>query len=352
MSEPRVHAPIATLAPNTYIDGVYNLVNPQIGVTRTSKSYLKCLLRDASGEAPARMWSFDEGTFDDVCSTGFVWVAGRIELYNGQIQFVIDQVKSVEVGDDDLVHLLPTTTKNIDQMFAQTQSMLHSLAHPAMRALADAYLADDELMAKFRRAPAAVSLHHAWIGGLLEHTLQLMVLADCMLPHYPHLNRDIVLMGLFLHDIAKTTELCWDKGFNYTPEGNLIGHVVKGAIILQVKAAIAAKMSGIRLPVEAMRVLQHIIISHHAQPEFGAAKVPSTPEAIFVALLDNLDAKTTMALSLARPGGHVPPGADFTDKIWGLDTRLYRPDPLANGEAPVSLFPATPATPATPAAVS
>ncbi len=322
------HAFIASVAPNTYADGVYNLVNPQVGVTRTNKPFLKCLLRDASGEAPARMWSFDEATFDSLCSTGFVWVAGRTELYNGQIQFVIDQIKSVEVSDDDLAHLLPTTTKDIDRMFADVGGLLGSLDHPAMKALADAYLTDDDLMAKFRRAPAAVNMHHAWIGGLLEHTLQLMQLADLMLPLYPHLNRDLVLMGLFLHDIAKTSELSWDKGFNYTAEGNLIGHVVKGAIILQIKAAVAAKHSGQRLPIEALRVLQHIILSHHAVPEFGAAKVPSTPEAVFVAMLDNLDAKTTMALTLTRPKGEVPAGADFTDKIWGLDTRLYRPDPL------------------------
>lgn len=340
MTEERPHIPIAGIAPNCYVDGLYNLVNPQVAVTRTNKPYLKCILRDASGEVNARQWSFDEGSFNDLCSTGFVWVAGRTELYNNQIQFVIDQIKAMEVNDEELVKLLPSTRRNIDDMFGRVTGIMSSLTHPAMNAVAQAYLADADLMGNFRRAPAAVNLHHAWIGGLLEHTLQLLTLAEAMLPHYSHLNRDLVLMGLFLHDLGKTVELTWDKGFNYTTEGNLIGHVVRGAIWLQIKAAIAAKQTGHRLPPDALKVLQHILISHHGQYEFGAAKLPSTPEAIFVAMLDNLDAKTTMALSQARPEGVVPPGAEFTDKVWALETRLYRPDPLAPAADSESVSPA------------
>jgi 3'-5' exoribonuclease len=151
-----------------------------------------------------------------------------------------------------------------------------------------------------------------------------------MLPLYPQLNRDIVLMGLFLHDLGKTAELTWEKGFDYTTDGNLIGHIVRGAVWLQFKAAQAARLTGQKLPVDAIRVLQHIIISHHGVPEYGAAKVPATPEAIFIALLDNLDAKTQLALTAARPvgGPAIESMGPFTDKIWALDTRLYRPDPL------------------------
>jgi 3'-5' exoribonuclease len=198
-----------------------------------------------------------------------------------------------------------------------------------VKALADAYLDDKELMAGFRRCPAATSLHHAYIGGLLEHTLQLLKLADVMGPLYPQLNRDLVIMGLFLHDLGKTVELSWDKGFDYTTEGNLIGHSVRGVIWLQVKAAIAAKQSGARLPADALRVLQHIILSHHGELEHGAPKLPSTPEAIFVSMLDDLDAKTTMGLANAdRDHPAAAQAADFTDKVWALGTRIYRRDPL------------------------
>jgi 3'-5' exoribonuclease len=317
------------LAPNAFVDGIYSILNPQMGSTRGGKPFLKCLLRDATAEIAARQWTFDETAFDDISRTGFVWVAGHTQLYNQQVQLVIEQIKGVEVTAEDITALLPTTSKDINQMWTQLCAIMRSLQHPAMRALADAYLNDEEMMAKFRLAPAAMSLHHAWIGGLLEHTLQLLKLAEQMLSLYPQLNRDIVLMGLFLHDLGKTAELTWERGFDYTTDGNLIGHIVRGAIWLQFKAAVAAKQSGNKLPLDALRVLMHIVISHHSQPEFGAAKYPATPEAIFVAQLDNLDAKTQMSLSAARP--EIPAAidqGDFTDKIWALDTKIYKPDPL------------------------
>lgn len=331
------HLDIQSLPPNGHVHGVYSLVNPQIGTTRAGKSYLKCILRDATGEVVTRKWTFEEDALGDVSSTGFVWVAGHTQVYNGQVQLILEEIKAVEVSEAELAALLPTTKYDIDEMYGQVTAILKSLRHPAMLALAATYLADEQLMAGFRRAPAAVNLHHAWIGGLLEHTLQLLRLAEVMLPLYPQLNRDIVLMGLFLHDLGKTGELTWEQGFDYTEDGNLVGHVVRGAIMLQFKAAVAAKQTGQKLPPAALRVLQHIILSHHGQLAFGAAKVPSTPEAIFISMLDNLDAKTSLALGQARSpmaGGAMPEG--FTDKLWALETRLYRPDPLAGaaGEAP------------------
>jgi len=317
------------LTANSYVDGIYSIINPQLGSTRGGKPFLKCLLRDATGEMAARQWTFDESLFEGICATGFVWIAGHTQVYNNQVQLVIEQIKGVEVTADEITALLPTTSKDIHEMWRDLCAIMRTLKHPAMQALAESYLTDEEMMSKFRVAPAAMSLHHAWIGGLLEHTLQLLKLAEKMLPLYPTLNRDIVLMGLFLHDLGKTAELTWERGFDYTPDGNLVGHIVRGAIWLQFKAAMAAKASGQKLPPEALRVLLHVIISHHDKPEFGAAKVPSTPEAIFIAQLDNLDAKTQMALTAARPD--VPAAidmGDFTDKVWALDTRLYKPDPL------------------------
>jgi 3'-5' exoribonuclease len=303
----RPHTDIRSFAPSAYVEGVYSIINPQVGVTRAGKSYLKCLLRDATGEVVTRQWSFDETALPELSSAGFVWAAGHTQLYNGQVQFIVEQIKAVEVDEEELAALIPSTTGNIDEMFQEARALLGTLDHPAMKALADVYLGDDELMA----------------------TLQLMKLADVMLPLYPDLNRDLVLMGLFLHDLGKTVELSWEKGFDYTAEGNLIGHSVRGVIWLQFKAAVAAKQSGVRLPAAALRVLQHIIISHHGQLEHGAAKLPSTPEAIFVSMLDDLDAKTAMGLSNAeRDRPAALEAGEFTDKVWALGTRIFRRDPL------------------------
>ena len=261
-------------------------------------------------------------------ATGFVRVTGHSQVYNNQVQLIIEQIAAVEVSEQQMAALLPTTSRDIDQMFADLRAILDTVSHPAMRGLVAAYLDDETMMKRFRMAPAAVSLHHAWIGGLLEHTLQLLQIADQSLRFYPQLNRDLVIVGLFLHDLAKTSELTWEQGFAYTTEGNLVGHIVSGAIWLQVKASVAAKQSGERLDSDALRCLQHIILSHHGQLEFGAAKMPATPEAIFVSQLDNLDARTQMALTAAER--ERAPVEGFTDKVWALGTRIYRPDPLAD----------------------
>ncbi len=325
MTRPHMH--IRDLKPGSLVDSVYSLVTPQTGVTRNGKCYFKVLLRDATGETSARKWTFEESMLGEVSSTGYARVVGRVELYSGQLQVVVDQIEPVQISREDLIALLPATSKDIPQMFTEVAALLRSLESPSMRALAEAYLSDETMMAAFRQAPAATNVHHAWIGGLLEHTHQLMQLAERMLPLYPALNRDLVLLGLFLHDLGKTAELEWERGFNYTTDGNLVGHLVRGAVWLQVKSMVAAR-SGPKVPPDALVALQHIIVSHHGQLEHGAAKLPSTPEAIFVAALDNLEAKTTLSIvAVARERLRVG-NAEFTERIWSLDTRLYRPDPL------------------------
>jgi 3'-5' exoribonuclease len=318
------HQRVAMLGDRTYVEGVYSIVNPQLAQTRNNKPYLKCMIRDASGEVTARAWNFEEAQFDTIANAGFVFLRGSTQAYQGQVQLVIEQIEPREVTVEEMRSLLPSTTKDIDAMFARVAELLRSMEHPAMRALAEQYLGDERLMEDFRAAPAAMSVHHAWIGGLLEHTHQMMELADRMLPLYPALNRDIVLFSLFAHDLGKTVELDWERGFSYTNEGQLVGHIVRGAIWLQIKAAHASKVE--KLPGETLRVLQHILLAHHALPEHGAAKIPATPEAVFVAQLDNLDAKSQAAISAAKR--EYAGGGDWTDKVWALDTKVYRPDPL------------------------
>ncbi|MEY3027184.1 MAG: 3-5 exoribonuclease YhaM [Planctomycetota bacterium] len=318
------HQRVATLGDRTYVEGVYSIVNPQLAQTRTNKPYLKCMIRDASGEISARAWSFEEPQFDAVTRTGFVFLRGSTQAYQGQVQLIIEQLEAREVTAEEMRSLLPSTTKDIDAMYARVGDLLRSMEHPAMRALAEQYLSDERLMEDFRTAPAAMSVHHGWIGGLLEHTHQMMELADRMLPLYPALNRDIVLFSLFVHDLGKTVELDWERGFSYTTEGQLVGHIVRGAVWLQIKAAHASKVE--KLPGETLRVLQHILISHHGSLENGAARIPATPEAIFVAMLDNLDAKTQAGITAAKR--EFAGGGEWTDKVWALESKIYRPDPL------------------------
>ncbi|MBM4109222.1 MAG: HD domain-containing protein [Phycisphaerae bacterium] len=330
-SQPRPRRFIRDLGPSERFSGTFSIANAQLGRTRTDKPYLKCLLGDKTGELPARMWSIDEATFRALPVDGFVIAEGETQPYQGELQLIIHAVRPVEPSPEEMRDLLPCSKRPAPEMFAELTALLDTLHHPAMKALARTYLADAYLMEALKQAPAAKSMHHAYLGGLLEHTLSLLKLADRVCPLYPKINRDLVMMGLFLHDLGKTRELSYDRAFSYTDRGELIGHIVDGAIMLHDKAQQVMHETGQRLPAGAVMVLQHIILSHHALPEFGAAKVPSTPEAILVAMLDNLDAKTTIVCEAARPDRQreFDLNGNFTEKLWALDTKLFRPDPLA-----------------------
>ena len=336
-SDGRYHLNISDMTSGTRVDGAYSLVNPQVAPKRDGSPYFKCLVRDATGQISARLWSIDPDAAEEITRTGYAWISGCTENYKDQIQLKIEEIKPYEPDDADLAILLPHTTQDVSMMFEEVSDIMRSVKDPMVRALVDSYLDDDQLMRRFRQAPAAVALHHAFIGGLLEHTRQLLKIADASLPLYPELNRDLVLIGLFLHDLGKGYELQWQKGFEYTLTGNLVGHIVFGVQLLGVKMRAAEQsLGGERIPLPLRHCIEHIVLSHHGKREFGSPVVPSTPEAIFVSQLDNLDAKTAMAVA-AADRAHLKPGQGFSDKIWALETSIYRPDPTEPASpAPVS----------------
>jgi 3'-5' exoribonuclease len=321
---------IRELGPSQRVRGIFSVSNTQLGRTRNDKPYLRCIVGDKTGELPARMWTIEEHVFRRLPADGFVFIDGETQPYQGELQLIIQSIEPIEPTPEEMRELLPCSQRPSADMFAEVVAILGTLEHPAMIALAKAYLADEPLMSAFRQAPAAKSMHHAYLGGLLEHTLNLLKLASAVCPLYPKVNRDLVLMGLFLHDLGKTRELVYDRAFAYSDRGELIGHIVEGALMLHDKAQHLMREHGVRMPPAALMVLQHIIISHHGEPEYGAAKIPATPEAILVSQLDNMDAKTAASLAAARPdrAADFDARGNFTEKQWALDTKLYRPDPL------------------------
>ncbi len=325
------------------VQGVYAIQNCQIAQTKAGKPYIKCLIADKTGRAPGRKWSTTEAEFARLPTDGFVYLEGQTQPYQGEMQIILNRLDPHEPTDQELAELLPATENDIDAMFRDVVGFLDSLDDPACRTLADRYLEDGELMNRFCQAPAAAQLHHAYLGGLLEHTRSLMAAAEALLPNYPGLNRDVVLLGLFLHDLGKCDELTWKTGFGYSDDGQLVGHIARGAILLQEKAKACEDPelgdAAMKVPDATLRVLTHIILSHHGQPEFGALKLPATPEAIFVSNLDNLDAKMQMALdATGRNDAETQATSEdlnghFTEKLWALGTRLYRPDPTTVPDA-------------------
>jgi 3'-5' exoribonuclease len=323
---------IRDLGTSERFTGTFCISNAQLAVTKNGDPYLACLLSDKTGQCPGRRWSFSPEEFQRLPVEGFVYAEGRTQPFKGELQLIIDRIEAVEPSQEQLRDLLPASERPAEEMFAELTALLDTITHPAMKALVKAYLDDEMLMGQFKQAPAAKMMHHAYLGGLLEHTLNLVKLANVVCPLYPKISRDLVVVGLFLHDLGKTREISFEGAFTYTDRGELIGHIVDGAIMLHDKVQQVMRTSGVRLPKNAISVLQHIILSHHGQPEFGAAKIPATPEAILVAMLDNLDAKTTIAVTAARPNRAKATdlGGNFTEKQWALEqVRLFRPDPLA-----------------------
>jgi len=225
-----------------------------------------------------------------------------------------------------------------------------TIKNKPLHALVQAYLDDEDLMNNFAKAPAAMSFHHAYIGGLLEHTLNSMEVADAVSKFYPLLNRDVLLAGVLLHDIAKTWELTYSGSFGYSDGGQLVGHVVKSAMWVENKAREAAMATGEPIPQALIDVMQHIILSHHGEPEFGAARLPSTPEAIAVHMIENLDAKLMMSLTLTRGDPMAVAEGNWTEYIKMFNGRLYRPDVAPAEEPPLAVEQAVVQEPAAPPA--
>ena len=254
--------------------------------TRGDKLYLALELGDRTGTVPARKWDVSEELFEQVRDAELAMVQGVVEIYKNQLQVVVNQLRRVEPAGFDLAEYLPHTTRDIDEMMGRLAATAASLKNPHLKKLIEACLANEEIAAGFRRCPGAVSYHHAFIGGLLEHTVSMLDVAEKMLPSYPFLDGDLLLAGIILHDIGKIRELECATRFNYSDQGQMLGHIVIGVIILEEQAGRVEDF-----PPELMMKLRHLILSHHGEFEFGSPVLPKIIESIALHHLDNLDAK-------------------------------------------------------------
>ena len=317
--------------PGDVIEDVYVVSGKQFSATQTNKNFIKAFVSDRSCQVTARMWNATRDVFNAMPESGFLRLRGRVENYQNNLQIIIEQMWPARDGSFEVDDLMPHTSKDIDAMCQRVFELCQSVQNRHLGALLQAYLDDEELMNNLCKAPAAMSFHHAYIGGLLEHTLNAMEVAEAIIPFYRGLNRDLVIAGIFLHDLAKTWELTYDCAFGYSDGGHLVGHIVKSAMWVEHKAKDAERVLGERIPQELIDVLQHIILSHHGTPEVGAARCPSPPEAIAVHMIENLDAKLMMSLTATRGDGTTGEG-NWTEYMKAFSGRLFRPD-VAPAEA-------------------
>jgi 3'-5' exoribonuclease len=314
---------VTQLRDGDLVEQTFVLASKQMGQTNSNKLFIKAECGDATGSVHVRMWNASRDHYDRLPNTGYVMLKGRVETYQGHLQLIADAIHPVEdYSTLDLSELIKHTKKSVPEMHNRLREILTQIRDKQLTAIVNEFLSDTDIMKKFIIAPAAMGMHHAWIGGLLEHTVSLLELAVLICPRYPDIDQDLVLAGLFLHDIAKTVELSYTAGFDYTDQGRLIGHVVQGAIWVDQKAKLASQKLGESIRKDLLMVLEHILLSHHDKPEFGAAVCPKTPEAILVNLIDNLDAKTQMAVDAV-----AAPAEDntWTEYQKAFNTKLYRP---------------------------
>jgi 3'-5' exoribonuclease len=267
------------------------VTDKQLRANRNGNLYLQVELRDRTGSISARLWNAGEHLFRSFEDGDFLFVRGKVQLFQGALQVILSHIERAETEKVDLGDFLPHTEQDVNKLLERLRGTLLRLSNPALRALAECFFMDDEFVRGFCQVPAGVRNHHAYLGGLLEHVVTLLDAAERLLPLYPEIDHDLLLSGIFLHDIGKVRELTYKKVFSYTDEGQLIGHLVIGVEMLNEKAAKVPELTGEPFPAELLLRLKHMILSHHGAYEFGSPKLPMTAEAIALNCLDNLDAK-------------------------------------------------------------
>jgi 3'-5' exoribonuclease len=282
---------VQQMADGQSIDETYLAADKQLRANRNGNLYLQLDLHDRTGSIGARLWNAGEHLFRSFEAGDFLHVRGKVQLFQGALQMILSHVERVPPEKVDLADFLPHTEHDVSKLLERLRASLLRLDNHHLRALVECFLMDGPFMDGFCKAPAGIRNHHAYLGGLLEHVVTLLEAADRVVPLYPEVNRDLLLTGIFLHDIGKVRELSYGRVFSYSDEGQLVGHLVIGVEMLNEKAARVPDLTGEPFPAELLLRLKHMIVSHHGTYEFGSPKLPMTPEAIALHYLDNLDAK-------------------------------------------------------------
>jgi 3'-5' exoribonuclease len=317
----------AELAPNQVITAVFLVKNKEIRQKQSGDPFLSLSLGDRTGDVDAKMWDNVAEVVDLFEVDDFVKVKGETLLYNRRLQMKVHSVARVDERDVDLGDFLPVSTRNPDEMFAELMQAVAGMKDPWLRKLLETIFADPEVAAAYRRAPAAKGIHHAWLGGLLEHVLSLIGLARMMARHYSYINEDLLLTGVVLHDIGKIQELNFERSFSYSNDGQLLGHISLGVRLVGEKIA---ALPG--FPPRLRNLVEHMILSHHGTLEFGSPKVPVFAEALLLHHLDNLDSKMeTLRAAVAKERAA---GSEWTAWVPALERAVLDRSRYLEGPAP------------------
>ncbi len=296
---------------NKTITSTFVVVSKQVKPKKTGEPYLALTLGDRSGHLEGKMWDNVEEVMEAFEQDDFVKIKGLINKYKNRFQVTIHKLRKLGESEIDFADYLPKTSKNIDELWRTLEEFVATFHNEHLRKLVQAFMGDGEIAAAYRNAPAAKTLHHAYIGGLLDHVVSLFRSCDLVCRNYPQINRDLLLTGAFLHDIGKIHELTYSRSFSYTTKGQLLGHMIIELEMLQAKIA---QLPG--FPDELKILVEHLIISHHGQYEFGSPKLPMFPEALMLHYLDDLDSKMeAMRAHFEREIGTESPWSSYNASL-------------------------------------
>src|ERR1700704_4950519 len=296
---------------NKVITSSFVVASKQVKAKKNGEPYLALILADRSGQLEAKMWDNVDEFILGFEQDDFLKIKGLINKYKNRFQLTIHKLRRMAESEIDFTDYLPKTTKDIGELWRTLTEFVATFQNPHLKALVELFMADPEIAERYRNAPAAKTLHHAYIGGLLDHVVSLFRSCDLMSRNYPQVNRDLLLTGVFLHDIGKIQELTYNRAFSYSTRGQLLGHMIIELEMLQTKLA---KLPGFP---EALKILlEHMIISHHGQYDFGSPKLPMFPEALMLHYLDDLDSKMeAMRAQFERESGFDSPWTSYNSSL-------------------------------------
>lgn len=313
---------VASLEPRQQVNGLFLVQSKDVRQKKTGEPYLALTLIDRTGDIDAKMWDNVADILDTFERDDFIRVRGETQLYQNKLQLTVHRLARVDDSEVDLADFLPASKRDPEEMFAELLALIASLENVHLRGLLENVFADAAIAESFKRAPAAKAIHHNWLGGLIEHVLSLASLARDAARHYPFIDQDLLLAGVVLHDIGKIRELSYARSFNYTTEGSLIGHI-------QIALRMLADKYPPGFPDKLRNLLEHLILSHHGQLEFGSPKLPVFPEAMLLHHLDNMDSK--MELMRSTIERHRPQGVEWTSYVPAIERYILDTDRYLNG---------------------
>jgi 3'-5' exoribonuclease len=334
---------------NKVVVSSFVVITKQVKPKKSGEPYLALTLGDRCGQIEAKMWDNVEDAIDAFEQEDFLKVKGLLNKYKNRFQITIHKLRRLGDSEVDFADYLPKTTKDVDELWRTLTDFVSSFENAHLRTLVQAFMSDPDIAKAYRSAPAAKSLHHAYIGGLLDHVVSLFKSCSLVCQNYPQVNRDLLLTGAFLHDIGKIHELTYNRSFSYTSRGQLLGHMIIELEMLQAKIA---KLPD--FPPELKTLLEHLIISHHGQYEFGSPKLPMFPEALMLHYMDDLDSKMeSMRAHFEREAESESDWTTYNASLGRtlLNSRrfLQKREPAPPGPEPAPPEPKPAASPETPA---